>query len=87
MARIGVFICWCGENIARTVDVRAGDGGSGRVARRALRGELQVHVLGPRPGADPRADRGREARRRGGGLLLAAHAPEDLPHGGASRPG
>ena len=21
MARIGVFICWCGENIARTVDV------------------------------------------------------------------
>src|SRR5512141_2004877 len=23
MARIGVFICWCGENIARTVDVAA----------------------------------------------------------------
>ena len=23
MARIGVFICWCGENIARNVDVRA----------------------------------------------------------------
>jgi len=22
MARIGVFICWCGENIARTVDVK-----------------------------------------------------------------
>ena len=21
MSRIGVFICWCGENIARTVDV------------------------------------------------------------------
>ena len=21
MARIGVFVCWCGENIARTVDV------------------------------------------------------------------
>ena len=21
MARIGVFICWCGENIARNVDV------------------------------------------------------------------
>jgi heterodisulfide reductase subunit A len=23
MARIGVFVCWCGENIARTVDVEA----------------------------------------------------------------
>jgi heterodisulfide reductase subunit A2 len=22
MARIGVFVCWCGENIARTVDVK-----------------------------------------------------------------
>ena len=22
MARVGVFICWCGENIARTVDVQ-----------------------------------------------------------------
>ena len=21
MARIGVFVCWCGENIARNVDV------------------------------------------------------------------
>jgi heterodisulfide reductase subunit A len=21
VARIGVFLCWCGENIARTVDV------------------------------------------------------------------
>ena len=21
MSRIGVFTCWCGENIARTVDV------------------------------------------------------------------
>ena len=21
MSRIGVFVCWCGENIARTVDV------------------------------------------------------------------
>ena len=24
MARIGVFICWCGENIARNVDVERG---------------------------------------------------------------
>jgi heterodisulfide reductase subunit A len=22
MSRIGVFVCWCGENIARTVDVQ-----------------------------------------------------------------
>ena len=21
MSRIGVFVCWCGENIARTVDI------------------------------------------------------------------
>ena len=26
MARIGVFICWCGENIARTVDVERATG-------------------------------------------------------------
>ena len=37
MSRIGVFVCWCGENIARTVDVE-------RVAREA--GHLQgvVHA-------------------------------------------
>ena len=79
MARIGVFICWCGENIARTVDVERVAQAGGRAARRALRAELQVHVLGPGPGDDPRENRVREAGRRGGGLLLAAHAPADLP--------
>ena len=82
MARIGVFICWCGENIARNVDVRASGRRGRRAARRALLAGLQVHVLRPGPGADPREDRRREAGRRGGGLLLAAHAPEDLPQGG-----
>ena len=31
MARIGVFICWCGENIARTVDVAGGGRRGGRL--------------------------------------------------------
>ena len=35
MSRIGVFICWCGENIARTVDVDEVAKQVGRAARRA----------------------------------------------------
>ena len=53
--------------------------GGGQAARRALRGQLQVHLLRSRPGDDPREDRFGEAGRRGGGVLLAAHAPENLP--------
>ncbi len=45
MARIGVFLCWCGENIARTVDVAEVAKLSAEIpgVRVALR--LQVHVL------------------------------------------
>jgi len=56
MARIGVFICHCGENIARTVDVSAVS-----EAARKMPGVvsvlIQVHVLGPGPGDDPQGDR------------------------------
>ena len=84
MARIGVFVCWCGENIARTVDVQAVAAEAAELPGVRLRGDLQVHVLRPGPGADPRKDRRRAAGRRRGRLLLAAHAPEDLPQGGPS---
>ena len=50
MQRIGVFICWCGSNIAATVDVE-------RVAEviksepHRLFGKLSVHVLRERSAA------------------------------------
>ena len=31
MARIGVFICWCGENIARTVDMERATAAAARI--------------------------------------------------------
>jgi heterodisulfide reductase subunit A len=83
MSRIGVFVCWCGENIARTVDVQKVVDAVAELPG-ALRAALQVHVLGPGPGHDPREDRRRKAGWRGGGLLLAAHAPEDLPRAAAT---
>ena len=82
MARIGVFICWCGENIARNVDVEQAAADDRRRAGRRLLGRLQIHVLRSRPVADAAEDRRRAADRRGRGLLLAAHAPADFPQGG-----
>ena len=85
MSRIGVFVCWCGENIARTVDVEKVVEACAELPGVRCGAALQVHVLGPGPGDDSRQDRGREAGWRGGGLLLAAHAFEDLPARGGHR--
>ena len=79
MSRIGVFICHCGENISRTVDVERVAAGGKPDPRGGVRHRLQVHVL--RPGAEPPEEGGgrAEAGRPGGGRLLPAHAREDLP--------
>ena len=49
MARIGVFICWCGENIARNVDVEQAAAEIAETPGRRLRGGLQIHVFRPGP--------------------------------------
>ena len=74
MARVGVFICHCGENIARTVDVAAGGRGGRQVARRGVQRGLQVHVLRPGPAVDPQGHRGPQADRRGGRRVQPADA-------------
>ena len=86
MARVGVFVCHCGSNIARHGRLRRGGRGGAADAGRRLRLGLQVHVLRARAEADPGHDRGREARPRRRRLVLAAHARADLPaHGGRGR--
>ena len=48
MQKIGVFVCWCGSNIAGTVDVNAvAEALEGRAGRRLLH-QLSVYVLGRR---------------------------------------
>ena len=84
MARIGVFICWCGENIARNVDVEQAARPRPPNCPASLRGGLQIHVLRSGPVADPPEDRRRAADGRRDRLLLAAHALADLPQGGRS---
>jgi heterodisulfide reductase subunit A len=82
MSRVGVFICHCGENIAGTVDVAA-------VAKAAMDMPGVVHAVEYKymcsdPGQTMLKDAivEKEARRRGRGRLLAAHARADLsPHG------
>ena len=51
MARIGVFVCHCGENIGRTVDCARVAEAARDAPRRRARGRLQVHVLRPGAGA------------------------------------
>ena len=79
MARIGVFICHCGENIARTVDVAAAAAAAGQDARRGVQRGLQVHVLRPGPATGPPGDRGPQADRRGGRRVQPADARDHLP--------
>jgi heterodisulfide reductase subunit A2 len=70
MSRIGVFTCWCGENIARTSTWRRWPPPPAHCPASGARC-LQVHVLGPGPGADTREDRFRAARR----VVVAACSP------------
>ena len=72
MARIGVFICWCGENIARTVDVK-------RVAEAAAAMPGVVHAedykyMCSEPGQRLITDAIRDKRLTG--LVVAACSPQ-----------
>ncbi len=79
MSRIGVFVCHCGENIARTVDAR-------RSPRRSSDHPGVVHAedykymcSDPGQALVQQGDRGARAHGRRRRRLLAAHAREDLP--------
>ncbi len=72
MSRVGVFVCHCGENIARHRRLRARGRGGGPAPRRRARGRLQVHVL--RPGAEP-AQAGRPRASSLDGVVVAACSP------------
>ncbi len=78
--RVGVYICHCGTNIAKTVDVK-------EVARWAREQEhveicsrLPIHVLQPRPGPDRGGHPQSTADAGGGRILLTPHARKDIPY-------
>ena len=52
MQRIGVFVCWCGSNIAATVDVKRSPRPLEAEPGVVLRHRLSVYVLRGRTGAD-----------------------------------
>ena len=87
MQKIGVFVCWCGSNIAATVDVKA-VAEALEIASRASSSATDYQYMCSENGQNliqqrhPRAC----ARRRGGVLLLAAYARGDLPQDGACSP-
>ena len=45
MQRVGVFVCWCGSNIAGTVDVKQVAEVLKKRARRRLFHRLSIHVF------------------------------------------
>ena len=45
MQRIGVFVCWCGSNIAGTVDVKAVSEALKNEPGRCVLHQLSVYVL------------------------------------------
>ena len=80
VSRIGVFVCHCGENIARTVDCARGRRGPPRAPRRG-RTPSDYKYMCSDPGQQlikKAIEEERPHRRRGRGLL-AAHARDDLP--------
>jgi len=81
MSRIGVFVC-CAVRTSRARSMWSEWRKSRQAARRALRAYQQVQRVLTQPGDDPREDRVGQARRRGSGFLLAAHAHENLPQDG-----
>ena len=79
-ARVGVYVCHCGSNIAGTVDVADVAKWAGEhLPNVDRRPRQQVHVLQPGPGADREGHQGAGADTRGGGRLLAAPARGHLP--------
>ena len=52
MQRIGVFVCWCGSNIAATVDVETRLAGSFKGTRRCFLHKLSVYVFPDRAADD-----------------------------------
>ena len=61
MAKIGVFVCQCGNNIARTVDTADVAKDCQRAERRSACGRLQIHVLGPWTGNVQEGDQGKRS--------------------------
>ena len=79
-ARVGVYVCHCGSNIAATVDVENVAQWAGEnLPNVVVRARQQVHVLQPRPGVDREGHQGAgpDACRRG--RLLAAPPRGNLP--------
>ena len=73
MQRIGVFVCWCGTNIAATVDVNAVAEALGTRARRRLRHQT-TSTCAPRPARipDPGRHQGASASR---GVVICSCSP------------
>ena len=80
MQRIGVFVCWCGSNIAATVDVKAGRRG-GEGASRALCSATDYQYMCSENGQAliRNAITEHGADRRGHLLVLAENARSDVP--------
>ena len=81
MQRIGVFVCWCGSNIAATVDVEAvAEGPAPRSPASSSAANYPVHVLPGGPGPDPRTPSGSTSL---AGVVICSCSPRmheaDLP--------
>ena len=72
MARIGVFVCWCGENIARTVDVKKVVEAAAKLP--GVRYAADYRYVCSEPGQKLIADTIREKRLTG--LVVAACSPQ-----------
>ena len=80
-SRVGVYVCHCGTNIAKTVDVESVADVRRGAAERGGGAPLPVHVLGSRTGPDPEGHPRalpRPGDRRG---LQPADARADVPEG------
>ena len=56
MQRIGVFVCWCGSNIAATVDVERVSQALVKGTRRCFLHKLSVYVFPDRAADDSGQD-------------------------------